>query len=124
MIRAAVLTALLAASAAAQACGVCVEDKMAAVYDHGVIGKALGQKHHVAFFHVDGSLAAGEPTKRLLQKAADATPSVDLYNAPELDRLLGRATPPADLMVSVNMQAANVTEIETTNQKVRIYQIN
>jgi len=27
-------------------------------------------------------------------------------------------------MVTVNMQAANVTELETTNQKVRIYQIN
>ena len=46
------------------------------------------------------------------------------YNAPELDRLLGRSAAPADLVVTVNMQAANVTEIETTNEKVRIYQIN
>jgi hypothetical protein len=55
---------------------------------------------------------------------ADQPPAVDIYNAPELDRLLGRPSQPAELMVLVNMEAANVTEIETTNQKVRIYQIN
>jgi len=54
----------------------------------------------------------------------DAPSAVDVYNAPELDRLLGRAAPPAELMVTVNTQMANVTEIETTNQKVRIYEIN
>ena len=55
---------------------------------------------------------------------ADAPPAVEVYDAPEFDRLLGRSAPPAELMVMVNMEAANVTEIETTNQKVRIYQIN
>ena len=73
---------------------------------------------------VTAVLLLRQPDDTAQVQIADATPSVDLYNAPELDRLLGRATPPADLMVSVNMQAANVTEIETTNQKVRIYQIN
>ena len=57
-------------------------------------------------------------------QVADETPAVDIYNAPELDRLLGRTSQPAELMVMVNMETANVTEIETTNQKVRIYQIN
>ena len=51
-------------------------------------------------------------------------PAVDVYNSPELDRLLGRASAPAELVVTVNMEAASVTEIETANQKVRIYQIN
>jgi hypothetical protein len=55
---------------------------------------------------------------------ADEPPPVDIYNAPELDRLLGRTSPPAELMVMVNTEAANITEIETTNEKVRIYQIN
>ncbi len=55
---------------------------------------------------------------------ADAPPAVDVYDAPEFDRLLGRSAPPAELVVMVNMEAAAVTEIETTNQKVRIYQIN
>ena len=56
--------------------------------------------------------------------AATEPPTVDVYNAPELDRLLWRSSVPAELMVTVNMQPANVTEIETTNRKVRIYQIN
>jgi hypothetical protein len=55
---------------------------------------------------------------------SDAPPSVEVYGAPEFDRLLGRAAPPAQLVVMVNMEEAAVTEIETTNQKVRIYQIN
>jgi len=55
---------------------------------------------------------------------ANGPPAVDVYNAPELDRLLGRTSQPAELMVMVNMETANVTAIETANQKVRIYQIN
>ena len=61
----------------------------------------------------------GPPTR-----VADAPPSVEVYGAPEFDRLLGRAAPPAQLVVMVNMEEAAVTEIATTNQKVRIYQIN
>ena len=60
------------ATPAALACGVCVEDKMAAVYDHAVVTKALGQKHHVAFFHIDGALVVGEATKQLLLKITDS----------------------------------------------------
>ena len=63
-------------------------------------------------------------TASQIEIAATEPPAVDVYNAPELDRLLGRSATPAELMVTVNMQAANVTEIATTNEKVRIYQIN
>ena len=59
-----------------------------------------------------------------IEIAATEPPAVDVYNAPELDRLLGRSAVPVELMVTVNMQPANVTELETTSQKVRIYQIN
>ena len=73
---------------------------------------------------VTAVLLLRQPDDAARVQIANAPPPVDIYNAPELDRLLGRSTPPAELMVTVNMQAANVTEIETTNQKVRIYQIN
>jgi hypothetical protein len=71
-------------------------------------------------------------TVLLLQPASDvppasianAPPPVDVYNAPELDRLLGRAAAPAELMVTVNTATVATTEIETTNERVRIYQIN
>ena len=39
----------------ALACGYCVEDKIAATYDHAVITRALAGGRHVAFFHVDGA---------------------------------------------------------------------
>ena len=81
MLRAALLSALLLASGAAQACGVCVEDKMAAVYDHAVVTRALGRKHHVAFFHVEGALVAGDATKRFLEKTAEAAATTDRGSA-------------------------------------------
>ena len=77
MMRTSVLAVLLAASGAAQACGYCVEDKMAAAYDHAVVTRALGQKHNVAFFHIDGSLVPGEATKRALEALAESSTGVD-----------------------------------------------
>ena len=61
----------------ASACGYCVEDKIAATYDHAVVTGALARRHHVAFFHVEGSLPAGEPGRRLLERAASGTLGVD-----------------------------------------------
>jgi hypothetical protein len=75
------LTASLLFSGAALACGACVEDKMAAVYDHAVVTRALGQKHHVAFFHVEGRLVPGGATKRALESIAESTPGVDKGSA-------------------------------------------
>jgi hypothetical protein len=51
-------------------------------------------------------------------------PTVDLYGAPEFDRLLGRTRAPAELTVVVGVETAAVTQLETANEKVRIYEIN
>ena len=67
-----IASALLAASTAAFACGYCVEDKIAATYDHAVVTQALARKHQVAFFHVDGAA-----TKRALEAAIYASAAVD-----------------------------------------------
>ena len=75
--RAAIAAALLACSSPAFACGYCVEDKMASVYDHAVVAKALGQKHQVAFFHVEGSLRAGSATKQSLEKLVESCAAAD-----------------------------------------------
>jgi hypothetical protein len=56
--------------------------------------------------------------------AADAPPAVEVYGAPEFDRLLGRPPQPTELTVLVNTETARVTELTTTNANVRIYQIN
>jgi len=73
---------------------------------------------------VTAVLLLRQPSDAPAVLVADTPPAVEVYDAPEFDRLLGRSAPPAELMVMVNMEAAAVTEIETTNQNVRIYQIN
>jgi hypothetical protein len=66
---------------AAFACGYCVEDKIAAVYDHAVVAHALGRKHHIVFFHLDGTLPPGERTRRALEAIAESTAGVDKGSA-------------------------------------------
>jgi len=73
--RAALLALLV--SSQALACGVCVEDKIAAVYDHAAVHQALAAKRTVVFFHIDGKLIADERTKRSISSIARATPGVD-----------------------------------------------
>ena len=53
---AAVLAAI--APAASQACGACVEDKIAAAYDHGVVERAAASGDVMVFCEVTGSLDA------------------------------------------------------------------
>jgi hypothetical protein len=65
--------ALLLFPGGAAACGYCVEDKIAATYDHAVLTRAFAQKHHVAFFHVEGA-ASG---RRGLEQAVYSVPAVD-----------------------------------------------
>jgi hypothetical protein len=55
-------------SGAGLACGYCVEDKIAAVYDHQAISQALAAKHQVVFMHVEGPA-----TKQALEQAAQAS---------------------------------------------------
>jgi len=57
----------------AQACGYCVEDKIAATYDHAVVTRALAEKHHVVFLHVDGAV----PGRKALEDAVYSAPGVD-----------------------------------------------
>jgi hypothetical protein len=66
---------------AALACGHCVEDKIAAAYDHAAVTRALDRKHHVAFFHIDGTLAPGESTRRALEAIAESSEGVDKGSA-------------------------------------------
>jgi hypothetical protein len=80
-VRSLVLAAALLSSASALACGYCVEDKMAAAYDHAVVTRALGQKHHVAFFHVEGRLVQGAATKRALEALAESSGGADKGSA-------------------------------------------
>ena len=68
---------LVALPAAALGCGYCVEDKIASVYDHAAVAKALGEKHHTVYFHVDGPLGKDERTRKTIEAAASSIGGVD-----------------------------------------------
>jgi hypothetical protein len=58
---------------AAIACGHCVEDKIAAVYDYAIVTQALGQKHQVAFFAIEGVLTPGNDVRQIIKAVESAS---------------------------------------------------
>jgi hypothetical protein len=54
-----VFSLLLPLSAAA--CGFCIEDRVAAVYDQATVEEAVKQKRYVAFFGIEGEAHAVSP---------------------------------------------------------------
>jgi len=77
MARSFIVALLLGAASGAQACGYCVEDKVASAYDHALVARSVGMGHHVAFYHLDGPLKASDATRRALLSAAESVPGVD-----------------------------------------------
>ena len=74
----AVAAVLLAAQGSgASACGYCVEDRVAAAYDHSVIVRSLERRHEVAFFAIEGQIAANPRLGREIQNALESTGGVD-----------------------------------------------
>jgi hypothetical protein len=66
-----------AAPMLAAACGVCIEDKMAATYDHAVITTAFNRGHTVVFAEMsDAPLSNADQTRKIIQ-AFEAAPGVD-----------------------------------------------
>jgi len=64
----------------------------------------------------------------LREPSGPALPTVaaapEIYDAPEFDRLLGRSSQPTAFAVTLDERTASVVEVETTNEKIRIYEIN
>jgi hypothetical protein len=65
------------ASAAALACGHCVEDRIAAVYDHALVQRTLAGKHQVAYFAWDGPTERSEAVRMKMLALGEATTGVD-----------------------------------------------
>jgi hypothetical protein len=63
------------------ACGYCVEDKMAAVYDHAIVVRALDRRHEMAFFAIEGALAENSRLSLEIQNALESTRGVDRGSA-------------------------------------------
>jgi hypothetical protein len=57
----------------ALACGICVEDRVAAVFDNATVDAAVAKKRHLAFFGVEGSLPATAESRRAIADALQAS---------------------------------------------------
>ncbi len=77
MTRLSILLVLLLQATSALACGHCAEDKIAGVYDHAAVTKAMAAKHTVVFFAIDGTLKAGQPMRMKIEKLAASVPGID-----------------------------------------------
>lgn len=77
----ALVLALLLIATKSWACGYCVEDKIASVYDHAVVSRAVKAGHRVAFYHLEGPVAQDPATKRALVAAVESTAGVDKGSA-------------------------------------------
>lgn len=71
---AAVVSAMLVAQTAL-ACGYCVEDKIAAAYDHAVVVRAVDARHQVAFLSLEGAPHGSHA--RTLTRAVEGIAGVD-----------------------------------------------
>lgn len=58
---------------AAIACGHCVEDKIAAVYDYAIVTQALGQKHQIAYFAIEGALTPDNDVRQIIKAVESAS---------------------------------------------------
>jgi len=58
--------------ATALACGVCVEDRVAAAYDHAVVTRSLEREHEVVFLAIEGDLAVSARLSREIRGALDS----------------------------------------------------
>lgn len=61
----------------ALACGHCIEDKIAAVYDYAVVKQAVARNHEVAFFALAGDLMAGVENRRAIERETSKVSGVD-----------------------------------------------
>lgn len=65
------LAMLLAAALPAAACGICIEDRVAAVYDQPTVDRAVARRQQVAFFALNGSLETTPATRRAVTTALE-----------------------------------------------------
>ena len=71
MAGAAAAVALALAARPAASCGICIEDRVAAVYDQPTVDRAVLRHQHVVFFALNGALEATPATRNAVTAALD-----------------------------------------------------
>ena len=102
-LRRAVATLVLTVAMPAAACGVCVDDKVAAAYDHAVVTEAAARQHVVVFAEVRGP-GAVEALVRKAKQAAGKVRGVDRAS-------VRAAASPAALSFALDPKVATPAEI-------------
>jgi hypothetical protein len=75
------LTVLALLAVEVQACGICIDDKIASCYDHAVVMRAKAKGHAVAFFAINGDLVRSRETREAVLAAIAAVPGVQRASA-------------------------------------------
>lgn len=101
--------ALALTSPASQACGYCVEDRIASVYSHAIVSQALARRHQVAFFAINGPLAAIGGEQQRIARIAQTAKGVDPGSA----RV---AIETAALAVALDPRVSSLAELEASLQ--------
>lgn len=61
----------------ALACGHCIEDRIAAVYDHALTSRTLARGHHIVFLGIDGPLPASSERRLKIERTVAGTRGID-----------------------------------------------
>jgi hypothetical protein len=101
---------LMLGSAASFGCGYCVEDRIAAVYDHALMQRSLASGHPVLFFAWDGPLMRNEISRQKIMAIAVAVAGVDKDST----RV---SVEPAAVAIAFDPQQSNATAVEAALQK-------
>jgi hypothetical protein len=101
---------LMLGSAASFACGYCVEDRIAAVYDHALLQRSLASRHPVLFFAWDGPVTRNEAARQKILAIAAAVAGVDKDST----RV---SVEPASMALAFDPQQSNATAVEAALQK-------
>ena len=112
--RALVLVLASLSAGAACACGYCVEDRIAAVYDHALSQRTKSLQHEIVFFAWDGPLERSEVARRRMLALAESTPGVDAGST----RL---SMEPAAIAVAFDPRRRSVRDVtEALQRKLRV----
>ena len=75
-LRIAIASLLLFTATTASACGHCVEDRIAAVYDHTLVKRTVVGKFQIVYFAWDGPLPRDEATRKRILALGEAVTGV------------------------------------------------
>ena len=100
------------------ACGYCVEDRIAAVYDHALAQRTLALKHEMIFFAWDGPLTRSEVSKQKIMTLGATVPGVNPGS-------LRVSMEPAALALAFDPQRSSGQSIEAALQtKLRLMKLS